>query len=148
MEQVRGVGSNIVYAYFETGGQSESRSQADFIKQADVEAVRSELGGRIVAVTGVMSNIDRILINGREQDVKIIGSDGYYKSVRNLVLLAGRFLDQSDVDMRNRVALLTERLAIRLFGSQSGAVGQTLKIYGLPFTVIGTFKLLLETLAH
>src|SRR6266446_4607507 len=140
LEQIRGLGSNIVYAYFETGSQGESRSQADFIKQADVEAVRSELGGRIVAVTGVMSNIDHILINGREQDVKIIGSDGYYKSVRNLVLLAGRFLDQSDVDMRNRVALLTERLAIRLFGSQSGAVGQTLKIYGLPFTVIGTFK--------
>src|SRR6266446_672790 len=140
LEQIRGLGSNIVYAFFETGSQGESRSQADFIKQADVEAVRSELGGRIVAVTGVMSNIDRILINGREQDVKIIGSDGYYKSVRNLVLLAGRFLDQSDVDMRNRVALLTERLAIRLFGSQSGAVGQTLKVYGLPFTVIGTFK--------
>src|SRR3989441_704611 len=140
LEQIRGLGSNIVYAFFETGSQGESRSQADFIKQADVEAVRSELGGRIVAVTGGMSNIDRILINGREQDVKIIGSDGYYKSVRNLVLLAGRFLDQSDVDMRNRVALLTERLAIRLFGSQSGAVGQTLKIYGLPFTVIGTFK--------
>src|SRR6266481_6005187 len=148
LEQIRGLGSNIVYAFFETGSQGESRSQADFIKQADVEAVRSELGGRIVAVTGVMSNIDRILINGREQDVKIIGSDGYYKSVRNLVLLAGRFLDQSDVDMRNRVALLTERLAIRLFGSQSGAVGQTLKIYGLPFTVIVPFKERVESMGQ
>src|SRR6266566_4079031 len=140
LEQIRGLGSNIVYAYFETGGQSESRSQADFIKQSDVSAVRAELSHRILAATGVMSNTDRILINGREQDVKIIGSDAYYKSVRNLVLLAGRFLDSSDVELRNRVALLTEKLAIRLFGSQSGAVGQTLKIYGLPFTVIGTFK--------
>ena len=52
LEQIRGLGSNIVYAYFETGSQGESRSQADFIKQADVEAVRSELGSRIVAVTG------------------------------------------------------------------------------------------------
>src|SRR5713226_5394491 len=145
LEQIRGLGSNIVYAFFETGSQGESRSQADFIKQADVEAVRSELGGRIVAVTGVMSNTDRILINGREQDVKVIGSDAYYKSVRNLVLLAGRFLDSSDVEMRNRVALPTEKLAIRLFGSQSGAVGQTLKIYGLPFTVIGTFKERMES---
>src|SRR5260370_6674854 len=140
LEQIRGLGSNIVYAFFETGSQGESRSQADFIKQADVEAVRSELGSRIVAVTGVMSNTDRILINGREQDVRVIGSDAYYKSVRNLVLLSGRFLDSSDVEMRSRVALLTEKLAVRLFGSQSGAVGQTLKIYGLPFTVIGTFK--------
>jgi putative ABC transport system permease protein len=140
LEQIRGLGSNIVYAYFETGSHAESRSQADFIKQTDVEAVRSELGSRIVAVTGVMSNIDHILINGREQDVKVIGSDPYYKSVRNLVLLAGRFLDTSDVEMRGRVALLTEKLAARLYGSQSAAIGQTLKIFGLPFTVIGTFK--------
>src|SRR5216117_3580242 len=107
LEQIRGLGSNIVYAYFETGSHAESKSQADFIKQADVDAVRSELGPRIVAVTGVMSNTDRILIDGKEQDVKIIGSDQYYKNVRNLVLLAGRFLDSTDVDMRNRVALLT-----------------------------------------
>src|SRR5713101_3256616 len=140
LEQIRGLGSNIVYAFFETGSQGESRSQADFIKRADVEAVRSELGSRIVAATGVMSNTDRILINGKEQDVKIIGSDQYYKSVRNLVLLAGRSLDASDVEMRGRVGLLTEKLAVRLYGGQSSAIGRTLKIYGLPFTVVGTFK--------
>jgi putative ABC transport system permease protein len=72
--------------------------------------------------------------------VKVIGSDQYYKSVRNLVLLAGRFLDSSDVEMRGRVALLTEKLAVRMYGGQSSAIGQTLKIYGLPFTVVGTFK--------
>jgi putative ABC transport system permease protein len=33
-----------------------------------------------------------------------------------------------------------ERLARRLFGSQSAAVGQTVKLHGLQFTVIGTFK--------
>jgi len=140
LEQIRGIGSNMIYAYFETGSQAESKSQGDFIKQADAEAVRSELGRRIVAVTGVMSNTDRILISGKEQDVKVIGSDQYYKSVRNLVLLAGRSLDASDVEMRDRVALLTEKLALRLYGSQSGAIGQNLKIYGLRFTVIGTFR--------
>jgi putative ABC transport system permease protein len=140
LEQIKGIGSNMIYAYFETGSHAESRSQADFIKAHDVDAVRNELGSRIVAATGVMSNTDRILINGREQDVKVIGSDHYYKNVRNLVILAGRTLDPSDVEMRSRVALLTEKLALRLYGSQSNAIGQTLKIYGLPFTVVGTFR--------
>src|SRR3977135_106123 len=89
LEQIRGLGSNIIYAYFETGSQAESKSQADFIKRADVEAVRSELGSRIVAATGVMSNTDRILINGKEQDVKIIGSDQNYTEVWKMVGLAG-----------------------------------------------------------
>src|SRR5207237_1731202 len=107
-----------------TGSQADGKPQAAVITLADVEAVRSQLGPRIVAATGVMSNTDRILINGKEQDVKVIGSDQYYKTVRNLVLLAGRFLDSTDVDMRSRVALLTEKLALRLYGSQSGAIGQ------------------------
>ena len=140
LEQIKGIGSNMIYAYFETGSQAQSKSQADFIKAQDVGAVRQELGSRIVAVTGVMSNTDQILIGGRQQDVKIIGSDQYYRNVRNLVILAGRSLDGSDVEMRGRVALLTEKLALRLYGSQSGAIGQTLKIYSLPFTVIGTFR--------
>src|SRR5262249_42052039 len=140
LEQIRGLGSNIIYAYFETGSQALNRSQADFIHQSDVQAVRAGLGSRIVAATGVMSNTDHILINGRQQDVKVIGVDQYYKSVRNLALLAGRFFDASDVDQRGRVALLTEKLADRLYGGQSASLGQVLKVYGLQFTVIGTFK--------
>ncbi len=140
LEQIRGLGSNIIYAYFETGSQAESKSQADFIHQADVQAVRTGLGSRIVAVTGVMNNTDSILIDGKQRDVKVIGADQYYRSVRNLVLLAGRFFDAGDVEQRGRVALLTEKLAYRLYGGQAAGVGRILKIYGLQFTVIGTFK--------
>ena len=107
---------------------------------ADVQAVRDQLGPRIVAATGVMTNYDRIVIEGREEDVKVIGSDEYYATVRNLVLLAGRFMDASDVELRNKAAMLTERLAQRLYGSRQNAIGQTLKIHGLQFTVIGVFK--------
>ena len=37
-------------------------------------------------------------------------------------------------------AMLTEKLAQKLFGSTSMAVGQVVKLFGLRFTVIGTFK--------
>jgi putative ABC transport system permease protein len=140
LEQIRGLGSNIIYAYFETGSQAENKSQADFIHQADVQAVRLGLGDRIVAATGVMNDTDHILINGKQQDVKVIGADQYYKSVRNLVVLAGRFFDVSDIEQRTHVALLTEKLAFRLYGGQQASIGQVLKIYGLQFTVIGSFK--------
>jgi putative ABC transport system permease protein len=140
LEQIRGLGSNMIYAFFETGSHADTKSAADFIKQADVNVVRTELGRRIVAVTAVMNNSDSILIDGKQRDVKVIGSDQYYKNVRNLVVPAGRFLDAADIEQRARVCLLTEKLAYKLYGSQSGAIGQALKIYGLRFTVIGTFK--------
>src|SRR5690242_2073517 len=60
LEQIRGLGSNMIYAYYETGSHAQINSQADFIKQADVDVVRNELGPRIVAATAVMNNTDSI----------------------------------------------------------------------------------------
>jgi putative ABC transport system permease protein len=140
LDQIRGIGSNLVYANYEAGSQTATQVEADFVKLADVEAVRRQLGGRINAATGVMTNYDRMLIGGREQDIAVLGSDDQYKTVRNLVIVAGRFMDANDVAMRNKVAMLTEELARRLYGSQPGSIGQILKLHGLQFTVIGTFK--------
>jgi putative ABC transport system permease protein len=141
LDQIEGVGSNMIFASYEVGTQSSSAEvNADFIKTADVRAIREELAGRIVAATGIETNYDTMFLNGKEERLLVIGSDEFYQPVRNLVVLAGRFLDAGDVDLRHKVALLTEKLAKRLYGSQNGALGQTIKIHGLQFTVIGTFK--------
>jgi putative ABC transport system permease protein len=145
LDKIRGIGSNLIYAQYEAGTNTTAKVDADLIKMADVEAVRKQLEGRIVAATGVMTNYDRMRINGKEQDIAVIGSDDQYPLVRNLDLLAGRFLDSGDVALRQKVALLTEKLARRLYGSQSAAVGQVIKLHGLQFTVIGTFKERTET---
>jgi len=102
--------------------------------------VRDRLGSRIVAATGVMNNLDRMRVDGREEDVAIVGTDQYYPMVRNLDLLAGRFFDPSDVRERQHVALMMQKLAQRLYGGQHAAIGKTIKLHGLQFTVIGTFR--------
>jgi putative ABC transport system permease protein len=145
LDQVQRVGSNLIYASYDGGSNTAAESAGDFIKIADVEAVRRQLGGRVVAVTGVLVSQDRMRVAGREEDISIIGADEYYPAVRNLRRLAGRFLDAGDIAGRQRVAMLTEKLAARLFASQVQAIGQTVKIHGLTFEVIGTFKESTET---
>jgi len=140
LDQIRGVGSNLIYAQYSAGTNNATQVDADFIKLADVQAVRDQLGNRIVAATGVMTNYGRLLINGKEQDVSVIGSDEQYAVVRNMELLSGRFLDESDVRQHQHVVLLTQKLAVRLYGGPQAAVGQKLKLYGLQFIVIGVFK--------
>lgn len=140
IEQIRGIGSNLIIAYFEAGTRTGVSVDADFVKIADVEATRLALGSRASAVTGVMTIYDQMAIEGRERDVKIIGSDHEYAPMRNLLILAGRGIQADDVQQRNRVALLTQKLAARLYGSQSNALLQVIKIHGLQFTVIGTFR--------
>ncbi len=140
LDQIRAIGSNMIYAQYEAGNNTMTRVEADYVNLSDLEAVRKQLGSRIVAATGVMVNYDRIRVGGRDEDIAVVGSDDEYPKVRNLVLLAGRFVDSNDVAFRSKVAMLTEKLAKRLYGSQYAAVGQQIKLHGLQFSVIGTFK--------
>jgi putative ABC transport system permease protein len=145
LEQIEGIGSNIIFAYYVTGGPTTPSADADYLKMADIAAVREELRGDIGAATGVMTNFDEIPVAGKQQDVKVIGTDEDYAPVRNIVISSGRFLDSSDVSQRQKVALLTDALAERMFGSRAGAVEQTIRLYGLQFTIIGTFHEKVET---
>jgi putative ABC transport system permease protein len=144
LEQVQGIGSNIIFAYYVAAGGS-TVADADYIKMPDVQAIRQELTSDIVAATGVMSNFDRILIGGKEQDVKVIGTDQDYQAVRNIVISSGRFLDEGDLTLRTKTALLTDQLATRMFGGRAAALSQVVKLYGLEFTVVGTFHEKVET---
>src|SRR5947209_8202301 len=132
LEQVQGIGSNIIFAYYANAGGS-TVADADYVKMSDVRTIRQELTSDIVAATGVMSNFDRILIGGKEQDVKVIGTDQDYQAVRNIVISSGRFLDESDIALRQKAALLTDQLAVRMFGSRASALSQVIKLYGLGF---------------
>jgi len=140
LDLIRGVGSNLIYAQYSAGTNTATKVDADFIKIADVDAVRQQFGTRIAAATGVMSNSGRLLINGKEQDVSVIGVDEFYPEVRNMVLLSGHFIDAGDVQSRQHVVMVTEKLATRLYGNVQNAVGQVIKLYGLQFTVVGAFK--------
>ena len=140
LEQIQRVGSNLIYANYEAGNNSASIADADYVKTADVDAIRAQLGSRIIAATGVMNSFDKMRVERRDEDVSIIGGDQYYAVARNVMLLAGRFFDPSEVLQRDHVALLIEKLARRLYGSQAAAIGRTVKLHGLEFTIIGTFK--------
>jgi putative ABC transport system permease protein len=89
---------------------------------------------------------DRVAVgNGKERDLVILGVSPEYVNVRNLVVPAGRFFDQEDSLAHNKVAVIIDKMAVQLYGSSQGAIGKVLKLNGLPFTVIGTFKERVET---
>ena len=71
LDQIQRIGSNIIYASYEAGSNGAVSANADFVKLADVDAVRMDnLGSAaFVAATGVMNNYDRMRIaEGEEED--------------------------------------------------------------------------------
>jgi len=86
-----------------------------------------------------------VVPGGKERDILILGVSREYLYVRNLDVLAGRFFDETDTQARNKVALLNLTLANTVFGSPGAAIGKEIKLSGLPFTVIGSFRERVDT---
>ena len=144
LNQIQGIGANMIYAFHEGEG-AVHRTAQDSLTVADMQAAEQQVPG-VVAASPMVQLHARIPIgNGREQDLRILGVGPQYENIRNLDVLAGRFFDEADSQSHSKVANLTQHLAQHMFGSQDAAIGQTIKIMGLPFTIIGTFKERVET---
>jgi putative ABC transport system permease protein len=146
---IQSIGSNMIYTYYEAGGNATvSTTAADFLTVLDERAVRQQVPG-ISASSPMVEIHDRITVpGGKERDILLLGVSPEYRGVRKMDVITGRFFDDQDSQSRNKVVNITEPLAKRLYGSADAAVGQTLKISGLPFTVIGTFKERVDTMGQ
>ena len=110
-----------------------------------MQAVLERVSG-IVAASPVVPLDDRIPIGGgKERDLRVLGVLPEYSAVRNLVVLSGRFFDAEDEQARNKVGVMQQKLAEQLYGSVDDAVGKIVKLSGLPFTIIGTFRERVDT---
>jgi len=111
----------------------------------DMVAVLAQVPG-IAAASPVIPLDERVPVgNGQERDVRVLGVYPEYSQVRNLVVLTGRFFDQQDSQGHNKVGVITPKMAEQLFGSPEEAVGKVIKLSGLPFTIVGTFKERVDT---
>jgi putative ABC transport system permease protein len=145
LDQIQGIGANLIYASYLGAGQRITAVALDELTVDDLTAVRQQVSA-VVAASPFVSLNDRISVgNGKEQDILILGVFPEYRQVRNLVLLAGRFFDAEDEQGRDKVGVITEKLAVKLFRTPVNSVGQVIKLNGLPFTVIGVFKERVET---
>jgi len=143
LQQIQGVGSNLIYLYYEAGGTvSGSRTLSDDLTLEDLAAIRDLPG--VQSATAIVVNHDRLMLQGRERDVPVIGTTPDYLRVRNLRIPAGRFFDQSDERSFNKVCVVTEELARELFGSLD-VEGRSVKLFKVRFEVIGVFKEGVET---
>jgi putative ABC transport system permease protein len=145
LNQIQSIGTNEIWAEYLGGAPHISNSNPDPLTVDDLHAVLEVVPG-IAASSPVTQLSDRIPVgNGKEKDVTILGVSPEYVLVRNLVIPSGRFFDQEDSLAHNKVGVITEKMANEVYGSAQAAVGRVVKLTGLPFTIIGTFKERVET---
>jgi putative ABC transport system permease protein len=107
------------------------------LKEGDVEAIR-ELG-TIKYVSPESYEGLQLSWGTRQTTAGVRGVTPEYGIMRSEYPGSGRFINAEDVENRRRVAFLGTDVARRLFG-QIQPVGETIRIRGLSFTIVGVLN--------
>jgi putative ABC transport system permease protein len=116
----------------QAGGERAGRPVR--FRMSDAEAV-----GEIPLVTAWSPEFMRNqpLVWGPKQEVFMVRAVApAYGVIRSQTPAAGRFVDAEDVRLRRRVVFIGSEVARRIFGN-TPPLGQTVRIAGMPFDVIG-----------
>ena len=135
--QIEAVGSNIVYANLEHASGSQTLVLGDQISLGDMEAVRESVP-QAVEVAGTNDIQMSVVADGKAWPVGLIGVTPGFQEIRRLLIVRGRYFDDADFSSTGKVGVISEHLAQTAFPGED-AVGQSLNVGELTFTVIGVF---------
>jgi putative ABC transport system permease protein len=94
----------------------------------------------IQAVAPVLQGSGIADFNGQTKSTTIVGVTPSYQPVRNITLLEGDFINDEQNLGRASVTVIGVDVADKLFGLRDGLVGETIRISGQPFRVIGVLS--------
>lgn len=147
LDTISSLGPNKIEMMY-SGGEvmgPDNTSSPDYMTREDMQAVDQNIPG-ITASSPMLEFHDRISMGGGlTKETMLLGVSPQYKDIRGLVVLAGRFFDDQDAASHAHVAVMVKPLAIQLYGSPDNAIGKTITVKGIPFTVIGVFQESIDT---
>ena len=105
---------------------------------ADAAAIADRFAAPSVdSVAPVIQGNGTVTFAGENSTTTISGVTPTYSTVRNLELAEGEFINEEHLNGRMSVVVLGPETADALFGHHDGIVGETIRIEGQPFRVIG-----------
>jgi len=145
LQQIQSIGANMIFVSYEGGAIYSADAANDYMTIDDLNAIRQQVPN-IAASSPIIELHQRITVpGGKERDILVLGVSAEYYWVRNLETITGRFLEENDIQTRGKVAVMTQALAKDMYGTADNALGQTIKLSGLPFVIIGTFRERVDT---
>lgn len=135
---IEGFGTNLLFVF--RGGSEDVRNPKP-ITLGDAEAIADPFQApSVVGVAPVLTGSARLTASGESTSTTLYGATPDYAQVRNINVVEGNFIDESHILGRSSVVVLGPDTAENLFGRREGLVGETVRIEGQPFRVIGILE--------
>jgi putative ABC transport system permease protein len=136
---ISGIGTNLLFVF--RGDTSDTVRNPKPLTLGDAEALRDQFSAPSVeAVAPALQGNGTVSFGGEQTSPSILGVTPEYFQVRNYNITEGEFISEEHMLGRASVALLGPDVAEKLFGHSDGVTGETIRIEGQPFRVIGVLE--------
>ena len=130
--QIQSLGSNLLTV------QPSGQSQGTTLTLEDAEALKtSPQITTVKEVSPEYSSRTQVTTGRTNTNTQIVGVTATYATVRNVTVESGNFINDSQVKGMAKVAVIGPTVASDLFGENSNPLGQTIRISGQTFTIVG-----------
>ena len=134
--RIQSLGTNLLFVRPQGGGQGA----ASTLTLEDASALLDPVFSPSVAAVAPELSTSAQLVAGRENTFsQVIGVTSEYQFVRDYQVSSGQFISAVHVQNRSEVAVLGSQIAETLYGFRD-PVGQSLRVNGRQFTVIGVLE--------
>ncbi|GIH90925.1 ABC transporter permease [Planobispora siamensis] len=135
--EIAGLGSNIILVVPGRLGVGALPTQSR-LDLADVAYVRRVVGDPSKVTVSAPSG-ETVRVGRTEAFVTVTGTDQNLPNIFDRPLRRGRYLSETDVDTRRRVAVLGSEVAATLFGDVD-PIGRQATVSGVRFRVVGVYE--------
>jgi putative ABC transport system permease protein len=118
------------------GGVSLGSSGSMALKYSDVINLRNE-STYLSEISPEVTASGQVICGNQNTQTTIYGVSEEYLAIRKFEIASGRIFSASEVRGMSKVCILGQTVVDNLFGKGADAVGATIRIKNLPFTVIG-----------
>ncbi|MFA4936824.1 MAG: ABC transporter permease [Patescibacteria group bacterium] len=138
---IQSLGSNLITIRpgFQRGAGyqvSSGRGSAQSLTLEDANAIQQEIF-LVKAVAPEVSGRYQITAKGTNTNTTVTGTTESYLDIRNIQIDQGDFITEQNIKSVNKVAVLGSTTRDDLFGENTEVVGQTIRIKGIEFKVVG-----------
>lgn len=139
--QIKSLGANlltIMPGAVSSGAVRQAAGSSSSLSLDDALAIKKNFSEKYVTdVSPELSRRSQVIYGRQNTNTQIVGVYPSYQTLRNISLSAGEFISQFDVDGVRQVAVLGPQVVSDLFIDGENPVGQTVRIAGKSFRVIG-----------
>jgi putative ABC transport system permease protein len=135
-QEINNIGTNLIYVT--SGGDAD---YPEPITLDDGEAIANpDLAPSVNQVAPVLQGRIDVSITGESTNTEVVGITPAFYEVQSAEVSEGIRINLDHLDSRSTVIILGSEVAETLFGQATGVVGESVRINGQPFRVIGVLE--------